>query len=432
MRRLLLVALCGLVVIGCANGPTSVLVELSYGDTGKSTNAVTVSAYDVHGAIVLDRQLTSVQLPGSLILSGLSDANQTLRVVVRGDGADEPVRGGERIETRAHQQVRLAIALHAARLDSDGDGVPDDLDDCPIVFDPPQLDTDGNGQGDACSPVDQGMVVVVVPDGSAGDDLSVEPPDLRPPPPPADLSGADLKGVDLSPPPDLAPPGSSCPLAGVLFCEGFESGTLNANWTKMLIPAATSTVTVDSTFAYRGNRSMKVHVGAIVSNGDARAEIQDPTHYPTTTFSMRVWAFVPSSTPASLTRMMGVSQSTSPYLGHGLAHDQAGKLYTENSTLPPSYNPRSSATAMPRDRWTCLEWEIVAGTPTVANGSVRLYVDDAIVNDLTTTNVVTQPGTPLGLFLLGLSTFASPTALTARDAWFDELIIDTNHIGCAK
>src|SRR4051812_37620350 len=100
MRRLLLVALCGLVVIGCANGPTSVLVELSYGDTGTPPNAVTVSAYDAHGAIVLDRQLTSVQLPGSLILSGLSDAPQTLRVVVRGDGADEPVRGGERIETR--------------------------------------------------------------------------------------------------------------------------------------------------------------------------------------------------------------------------------------------------------------------------------------------------------------------------------------------
>jgi len=50
-----------------------------------------------------------------------------------------------------------ALALTALRdsqreIDSDGDGIPDLLDNCPNVPNPDQADTNGNGIGDACDP----------------------------------------------------------------------------------------------------------------------------------------------------------------------------------------------------------------------------------------------------------------------------------------
>src|SRR5262249_14477696 len=35
--------------------------------------------------------------------------------------------------------------------DSDGDGIPDSIDNCPSISNPDQKDTDGNGVGDACN-----------------------------------------------------------------------------------------------------------------------------------------------------------------------------------------------------------------------------------------------------------------------------------------
>jgi len=39
-------------------------------------------------------------------------------------------------------------------IDSDGDGVPDDQDNCPAISNPGQTNTDGDGMGDACDPDD--------------------------------------------------------------------------------------------------------------------------------------------------------------------------------------------------------------------------------------------------------------------------------------
>src|SRR5262249_30241844 len=54
----------------------------------------------------------------------------------------------------ADRQLALPDRL-AAPVDSDLDGVPDGVDDCPFFANPGQVDRDGNHRGDACECGDQ-------------------------------------------------------------------------------------------------------------------------------------------------------------------------------------------------------------------------------------------------------------------------------------
>ena len=48
--------------------------------------------------------------------------------------------------------AQLLIEYGDQELDTDGDGVPDNADNCTLVFNPDQRDTDGDNYGNICDP----------------------------------------------------------------------------------------------------------------------------------------------------------------------------------------------------------------------------------------------------------------------------------------
>jgi hypothetical protein len=356
-----------LLLAGCASSPTSVLVRVFNGDTGPSPTSLLVDVFDASGRIA-DATVAAPSLPGTLILRGLPDTDQELRVVVHG-GA---LLGGDRVTTQAHQQVEVDVALQAARADTDGDGVPDDLDDCPTLADPLQGMTSCAGDGGA----DSGVVP------------------------------------------------SQCP-TNVAFCDGFEAATLASHWdsNNLMGPAKYS---VDTTRAYRGTRSLKVHHDAIDAGVIASGAVGETQSFPMSDFYVRVFMYVPSPLPGQNEAVIFSNQAAAPYTGVTLEIDDQGKLVTYNNIASPVLYQQSPV-AMPLDRWVCVELEVLA----TASGYPRLWLDGAEVTALKVTqNLAGSP--PIGSVQLGINIYKPPTAAPAHDVWYDEVIVDGTRVGCTK
>lgn len=112
------------------------------------------------------------------------DSNDLIMVVVRSAGVDRLVR----VDPNTREQTlvaaggdldffpveRLAVYPGPPFLDSDGDGITDLVDNCPMTHNPSQLDAEGDGVGDLCDncpltlnadQADDGGFNTLVPDG---------------------------------------------------------------------------------------------------------------------------------------------------------------------------------------------------------------------------------------------------------------------------
>jgi hypothetical protein len=381
-------------VAGCGEG-TSLLVELTVEEGATVPAGVDVSIFSPRGALVRDRRVATPTLPGWLVVRGLPDADTTVRVVARA-GA---LLGGTRADVRGGRQTAVAVALSTTTGDRDDDGVPDGLDVCPDVPDATQDDADGDGRGDACA----GPDAAVPDDGGAASDLAV----------PID-GGA-----------------STCPVAGALLCEGFETAGINRNiWNP---GTRNGTVAIDRTRAYRGGGSLKVTVDPTpdVDLGArySQAQIYEYSTFPQNPLYIRAFLWLDQMPSYLRPSLMVLQQGPAPYAGVMMSYDNP---YLEHFSF--NWSPRYAAVAsapFPTGRWVCVEWLFRNGSPDAggSDGELRLWIDGAEVPELALNDIALVP--PVSKLGFGVEIVTYPAA-AGFSIWYDEIIVSSTPIGCAR
>lgn len=241
-------------------------------------------------------------------------------------------------------------------------------------------------------------------------------------PPAVDLSipagGDDLAlPVDDLATADLAIPSSSCAsLSGtVLFCDGFENDFASSGWTAS---GSNGMPTRDTTRVYRGAASLHSHISGAPAMAGPVALLHRADLFPITgTIYARVWVYFTSGLPDSFEQPLNFADNVAT--GYSVA-TESGKV-TLNDYAAGVY--QRSATAMPLDRWACLQFEVEQPS---AAGAIHIRVDGNLLADLPQTAMTTAAVN----FSVGLDFFGNAVAIPAYDAWFDELLIDDKPTTC--
>jgi hypothetical protein len=243
-------------------------------------------------------------------------------------------------------------------------------------------------------------------------------------PPPLD-GGADLSVgdnpdlasmlVDLASA-DLAPTPSKCgSLTGVLFCDGFENPIVLSGWSAT---ASNGTPSRDTSRAYRGAASLHSHISGAPAMAAPVALLHRSDIFPIAgTLYARVWVYFTAGLPPSFEQFLNFADNS--MTGYSVATD-SGKVTLDDYA---STVYQSSATAMPLDRWACIQFDVQQGN---AAGAIHISVDGQLLADLPQT----APTTIAVNMSVGLDFYGNTAAIPVYDAWFDELIVDNKPTTC--
>jgi hypothetical protein len=228
-----------------------------------------------------------------------------------------------------------------------------------------------------------------------------------------DASGGGDAGTD-------APPPSGCANAGLVMCDGFESGMFaDPPWSSAF------NLTTDGGHVYRGTLAAHAHAPALAANPSYASTLIDNTNR--STFSagtayVRAFLYLTSSSSSDFILAQVGPTSNAP--------DQIAQLLVTSSALAIATDSGPSTTTltvMPTDRWTCLELAVRGSTSTSANDAeLIVWLDGALVVDVTSFDM-----SPSQQFVVGLN-FYGGSARPASDMWMDEIALDSSRIGCAR
>jgi hypothetical protein len=369
------IALLSVMLAGCS-APATVRVTIALRAGVSPPSRMLFSVYDDYGARTLDRAIDAPTFPFVLVDLVRAD-DRTMRFVVDAPGLIAGTAAP--IAPSGETEVALELApvgSDPAHADSDGDGVPDAIDDCPSVPDHTQASTNGV-EGDACGGGDAG-----VPDGG------------------------------------IVP--SLCP-GSFLLCDGFEGKTIDTSIWIIPQPQSSASLTIDPTVAKRGHSSLKVHAD---STPWVNLFLQESSTFQSSPSPFYVRVFVLLQTPAPI------------YGAELLSFDNTMGRATFDVNSPDnfeldSYNlaaagrAYSSGVLIP-GHWYCVELEVKNGTDDGGtDGEIVLSLDGTVRG--TQTPVLANP--PFDTLSLGVQTGNGNNAF---DLWFDEIAVDNKPIGCGN
>jgi hypothetical protein len=207
---------------------------------------------------------------------------------------------------------------------------------------------------------------------------------------------------------------SLCDASTFVFCDGFEDGlgaTSGAN--------GGGVVTVDSTHVRRGAFALHSSMPATTRGSNMGAGILHGQAWPAHVF-VRFFAFFPSPCVVGIDLLSYLDATSAGLVLYILPGDP--KLGVSNFGVPDAGSAISS-TRLPLGEWVCLELEVDS-----AAHRLNVWMNDNALGDLSQQADVGK----LNLLGVGLGYGNASDAWPPYQAWFDEVAVDANRIGCAR
>jgi hypothetical protein len=386
-------------VLGCSSSST-VRVDIGLAPGTPAPNAMVLSVFDRTHALVIRHPVgPPATLPGALFVTNLPSQSETLVIVVASDPPGE--LGSATVETTAGGSVDTTIVLALGVPDSDGDGVPDSVDNCPMVANPDQRDGDGDGRGDACNEsllMDASKLV----DATVIPDAPISPTDGA-----LDLATADLATPDLA---------GACTAQ---LCEECDA-PIGIPWT---VGTAFGGADIDEAHFYNGKSSCHFTELSIGADGGVTPDYVGGWMDETATFGGNAKTFY---LRFYLYKTAAFAVKDYTYLfeinGETLSLFEVGGSLSLYSDL--AGQSLNGVGQIPLNKWVCVEWNVTYGKPGLMSGSID---GNVVVGPWTIDTMGTNPDIRLRL---GLFDDFTPPPIVGGEVWIDHIAVDTQPIGC--
>jgi hypothetical protein len=228
---------------------------------------------------------------------------------------------------------------------------------------------------------------------------------------------------------------TDCP-GSFLFCDGFESGTIDPSlWAETTPADSRQSIGVSNAYAHHGTWSLHVHVNALNDGLYLQSRVGENKTGSQNLLYIRFF-YMLSGLPGPDEGMLTLPSSSNTNSASGsVGLSQSGTFTSSvSNTAGNVYDyGRKGTTLAPvgLGTWTCVELMVDAtyNSPN-PNGLLQVYHGSSTTPDSELTGTAELQSVVAVLFGMDFSTPSGGTPTSAVDLYFDDIAIGTQYIGC--